>query len=149
MTLNTTYGKSHKSAKSGFVSILIGVILAAFGVLGVLLDIARAFNLVMFFGMLVGVGAVFIGGGVITLLRIKFNPQKLREEEINRKDERTIQVTRASYAVSNSAAALLFAVMAFVLVLLNYITPALIAVGALCIQALVSALAYRVFNKRM
>ena len=94
-----------------------------------------------------GVSALLLG--VFTLYRVRFAPQKLKEEEINRRDERNIQVTRASYAVSNSAAALLFGFMAFILVLLNYITPALIAVGALCIQALVSVIAYRVFNKRM
>lgn len=142
-------GKLSNSRSSAYISILIGVILAALGVLGVLLDIARAFNLFMLLGMLVGVGAVFIGGGMFTLIRARLKPEKLKEEEINRKDERNIQVTRASYAVSNTAAALLFGVMAFVLVLLDYITPALIAVGALCVQALVSALAYHFFNKRM
>lgn len=149
MIIEPAYGKTLKSRNGAYISLLIGVVLAALGVLGVLLDVARASNHVMFLGMLVGVGAVFIGGGIFTLFRARFAPEKLREDEINRRDERNIQVTRASYAVSNTAAALLFGIMAFVLVLLDYITPALIAVGALCVQALVSAIAYHVFNKRM
>ncbi|NLA86409.1 MAG: hypothetical protein GX847_03830 [Clostridiales bacterium] len=149
MIVKSVQNKSHKSRRNSYISILIGVILVAFGVLGVLLEMVQSFHLVMLLGMFTGIGAVFIGGGVFTLYRVRFAPQKLKEEEINRRDERNIQVTRASYAVSNSAAALLFGFMAFILVLLNYITPALIAVGALCIQALVSVIAYRVFNKRM
>lgn len=138
-----------KSKSSSYFSLLIGVILAAFGILGVLLDMVQSFHLIMLLGMFTGIGMVFIGGGVITLYRIRFNVEKLREEEIKQKDERNIQITRASYAVSNSAASIMLGGMAFVLVFMNYIVPALIAVGVLCVQMIVFLIAHRIISKKM
>ena len=37
MIVDSAYGKSHKSRSSAYISLLIGVVLAALGVLGVLL----------------------------------------------------------------------------------------------------------------
>ncbi len=142
-------GKLPKSKSSCYFSLLIGAILVVFGVLGVLLGITQSFNLVMLLGMITGIGAVFIGGGILTLYRMRFNAEKLREEEINLKDERHIQITRASYAVSNTAAAVMLGAMAFVLVYLDYIIPALIAVGVLCVQMLVFLISYRVISRKM
>jgi len=142
-------GKLPKSKSGAYFSLFIGVILMAFGILGALLDIVQSYNLVMLLGMITGIGAVFLGGGVLTLYRLRFTPAKLREEEINRKDERNIQVTRASYAVSNAAASIMLGAMAFVLVYLDYIVPALIAVGVLCVQMIVFLISYRVIVKKM
>lgn len=142
-------GRLPKSKSSSYFSLLIGVILMAFGILGVLLDIVKSYNLVMLLGMITGIGAVFMGGGVITLYRLRYHAEKLREEEINLKDERNIQVTRASYAVSNASVTMMLGAMAFILVWLDYIVPALIAVGVLCVQMIVFLVSYRIISKKM
>lgn len=142
-------GRLSKSKSGAYFSLFIGVILTAFGILGALLEFTDSSNIVMLLGMFTGIGAVFTGISIITLCRMRFAPEKLRKEEINLKDERNIQVTRASYAVSNAAASIMLGAMAFVLVYMDYIVPALIAVGVLCVQMLVFLISYRVFNKKM
>jgi hypothetical protein len=144
------YFKTVRNKRSIVISILIGIVLLAFGTIWFTRYPDVAGNIAMLLGMFSGFGAVFVLIGVIQLFRLRFTPaKKLREEEIRLKDERIIQVTRAAYTISSTAASLLFAVMAFVLVLLDYKIPAIISAGALLIQALVFTVSYAILNKKM
>lgn len=142
--------KATKNKRHVYLMLFAGAISMAFGIIGVLDDPELTGDGAMLMGMFTGLGAAFAGVSIIRLLHLRFAPaKKLKEEEINKKDERNIQVTRASYAVSNTAATLLFAVMAFVFVWLGYRIPAFISVGAMWVQVLVFLISYRILNKKM
>lgn len=144
------YCKTIKNKRYWYLILLAGFVSLAFGLIGVLRDPEMSGDGAMLLGMFTGMGAAFAGVSIVRLLHMRFAPaKKLKQEEINLKDERNIQVIRASYAVSNTAATILFAVMAFVFVWLGYRIPAFIAVGAMWLQIVVFLISHRVLNKKM
>ncbi len=144
------YCKTINNKRYWYLLLLAGAVSLAFGIIGILKDPEMSGDGAMLMGMFTGLGAAFTGIGIIRLLYMRFaSPKKLKSEEINRKDERNIQVIRASYAVSNMAATILFAAMAFVFVMLGYRIPAFISVGAMWLQVVVFLISYRVLNKKM
>lgn len=142
--------KTTRNRTGLLLSVLTGAVLMVFGILLFLNYPDAADNIAMFLGMCTGLGAVFVLAGVYRLLRLRFVPaKKLRHEEICLKDERMIQIARAAHTASSTAASLLFAVLAFVLTLLNYRTAALFAAGALLIQTIVYAVSYAISERKM
>lgn len=144
------YCKTIKNKRYWYVLLLAGAVSLAFGIIGILKDPNMTGDGAMLMGMFTGMGAALAGVSIFRLLYMRFgSPKKLKAEEINLKDERNVQVIRASYAVSNTTATILFAVMAFVFVILGYRIPAFIAVGAMWLQVAVFLVSYRVLNKKM
>ena len=142
--------KSIKSNKYWVSLLIVGIVSLVFGVVGYKNDLALSSNGDMLLGMFSGMGGAFIVIGVIKLLHNKFaSAAKLKEEIINMNDERNIQILRAAYTIANVASTVMFAVMAFVFVWLDYRTPAFIAVGAIWIQLIVFLISYSYFNKKM
>lgn len=130
--------------------IVIGVISLAFGVVmqqGLTED---EHDLSMLMGMFTGMGAAFTVVGTIRLIRLKMvSPEKLKQEEIERNDERNVQILRLAYTVACVTSTILFTVLAFVFVCLGYRTPALITIGALYVQVLAFFLANIYYRKKM
>lgn len=142
--------KSVKSNKQLAVFVIIGVISMVFGVVGYWSNPDLPGNSSMLLGMFSGLGCAFIVISVIQLLRNKFSSaEKLKQSQINMKDERNIQILRASYTVTYVASTILFAVMAFVFVWLNYMVPAFIAIGAIWVQVIVFLISYNYLSKKM
>lgn len=142
--------KSIKNSKFWGILIAIGIVSIIFGSVanGMLPDDAH--NLSMFMGMFVGTGGAFIGIGIVRLVRLKTaSPQKLKQEEIERNDERNIQILRISYTVANVTATIIFAIMAFTFVFLDYIIPALISIGAIYVQLAAVFIAHKYYSKQM
>jgi hypothetical protein len=127
-----------------------GVVSLAFGIISVLREPEVTGSSAMLLGMFTGLGAAFTVISIIRLIYMAVAPAaKIKQAEINVKDERNVQILRASYTVANTAASLLFAVMAFVFVGLGYRVPGLIAAGALWVQVLVFLISHRVLSKKM
>ncbi len=144
------YSKIKGNKTYWYLLILAGVVSFAFGVIGSIRGLAISGNSSMLLGMFTGIGAAFIAVSIFRLIHRRFTPaKKLKEEEINLKDERNVQVLRAAYAVANMAASLLFAVMVVAFVWINYRIPAFIAVGAIWVQVVVFLISCRVLNKKM
>lgn len=144
------YCKTIKNNAYWLALLLVGAVMLVFGVIATLRELGTSDNVEMLLGMFCGLGGALVVISVIMLLYMKFAPaKKLRQEEINLKDERNIQILRASYTVANVAATVLFAVMAFLFVWLGYIVPGLISAGALMIQVAVFMISYAILSKKM
>ncbi|SHI09982.1 hypothetical protein SAMN02745823_02397 [Sporobacter termitidis DSM 10068] len=144
------YAKSKKGALHGLTAWIAGIVSLAVGIIGYLTQQQLQSSTKMFLGMLTGFGFGILAVAVFGLLHQRLAPaKKLRQEEINSKDERNIQLTRASYTAASVAATVLFAVLAFLFMGLGYIVPAFVTVGAMLVQAAVIGIAYRIYGKRM
>lgn len=140
----------NKSTKYQIVSLAVGAISFLFGIIGHYNNFATSGNESMLLGMFTGFGAAWIILGIIFLLRNKFmSKEKLKQEQINLKDERNVQIYRASFANANTACTVLFALMAFLFVGLGYRVPGLIAVGALWVQTVVFLVSHFYYSKKM
>lgn len=128
----------------------VGVITFIFGIVCTVRIPDAVNNSNMFMGMITGIGSAFIGIGIFKLIHYKRTSiAKLKQEEIELNDERNIQIMRIAYSVANTAATVLFAVMAFVFIWFDYKIPAFISIGALYIQLLVFSIAYKYFSRKM
>lgn len=107
-------------------------------------------NYIRFAGMLIGFGSGILGVGICQIVRwYASSPEKRKEREIEKQDERNIQVLRAAYTMAACVAFILFALMAFLFTFLGEFFACQIALGALYIDALVMAISYRVLQKKM
>ena len=133
-----------------YILMLAGAASVAFGITGILREPELSGNIAMLMGMFTGLGCVFFIFSIIRLLYLRFgSAAKLKAEEINKKDERNIQIMRAAGMAANLAAMLLLAVMAFVFVWMDHRIPGIIAAGAIWVQAIVFLIAERVYGKKM
>lgn len=142
--------KSIKNNKFWKILIVVGIITLIFGIIGYTIPLDDVHNINMLMGMFSGMGGAFTTIGIIKLIRYKrITAEKLKKEEIELNDERNIQVLRAAYTIGNMVATVLFAVIAFIFVWLDYIIPAFISLGAIYIQWLGFFLAYKYYNANM
>lgn len=142
--------KSINSKKHWYMLIVIGIVTLIFGVVCFKNLPHDAQNINMLMGMFSGLGGAFTAIGVIKLIHYKRTPaEKLKKEEIELKDERNIQILRIACSVANTVATVLFALMAFIFVWLDYRIPAFISIGAMYVQVLAFYIAYKYFNAKM
>ncbi|MBU5674866.1 hypothetical protein KQI88_00360 [Alkaliphilus sp. MSJ-5] len=142
--------KSVKNNRFWQVLIVVGIVTLVFGIVYYSNLPKDAHNMSMLMGMFSGTGGAFVAIGVIKLIQHKRTaPEKLRQKEIELKDERNIQILRIAYTIANLTATILFIIMAFVFVWLDYKTPAFISLGAMYIQLLAFFIAYKYFNSKM
>ena len=107
-------------------------------------------NVSMFNGMIQGAGCAFAAIGGFKLLQNKtITSEKRKAKEIELNDERNIAVTRISLAVSSTVGTIIFGVLSFVFVALDYIVPAMFLVVAIYIQLIALFIAYKYYNKKM
>lgn len=143
--------KSIKNRKIWKVYVVIGIITIIFsGLLSQYSTVMDTHNGNMLIGMFSGLGSALLTIGIVNLIRSKRIPeQKLRKQEIELKDERNIQIIRLSYSVGNMTATLLLAIIAFIFVGMNYIMPAVIAIGAMYVQWLAVFIAGKYYSKKI
>ena len=133
-----------------WLALAVGVVSFLFGIISALFLPSEEGNINMLMGMFTGFGGGIIGVAVVNFIRIKtFSPEKLKKQEIAIKDERNVQLMRISFTISSTAATILFSLLAFIFVFLNYRIPAFISVGALYIQQICFFIAYKYFSKKM
>lgn len=134
--------------------ILLGVLTL---VLGILIEVhlqmtgeTQMPNISRFAGMLTGFGSGILAVGAFRLLRNRFgSKEKLKEREIEKNDERNIQLTRVAYTVAAVGALLLFAILAFIFILLGDYLESWLAIIAMYVEIIIFGIAYKVIGKKM
>jgi hypothetical protein len=132
------------------ILLFLGVVLAAFGILNqaVLSQSAHISSRLM--GMFTGMGFAFIGAGTIRLIHLKFSsPEKLKQEQIDQKDERNVQVLRVSYTITSISSSIMFAGLVFIFTFMGSITESYICLAALQLQVVIFIVVHRYFSKTM
>lgn len=140
-----------KSIKRYWQALLVvGVVTFLFGILMHRNMTGISHNKSMLNGMIQGGGFALAAMGGFKLLQIKRSSlEQIKSREIELKDERNIELTRISLSISSSIATLLFAIMAFLFVAMDYIVPGLISIAAMYIQLISLFIAYKYYNKKM
>ena len=129
---------------------LVGIISLTFGAVSHKHMTGISPNISMLNGMITGAGFAFTAVGAIKLLRNKRIPsEKLKAKEIELKDERNIELMRISLSISSTTASLLFAILAFVFIGMDYIIPGLICIVALYIQLASLFIAHKYYNSKI
>lgn len=142
--------KSVKSSKYWGALVLAGVLTLIFSIIAYQGIANDAPNVSMLKGMFFGLGTAFTVIGSVKLIQNRKTPaEKLKAQEIALKDERNIQILRIAYSIASTVATILFGIMAFIFVGLNFIIPAFISLGAMYIQLLVFFIAYKYYNRKM
>lgn len=142
--------RSIKNTRFWGALVIVGIITMIFGITVVRGIPDDNHNMNMLMGMFTGVGAAFVTIGVIKLIHYKRIPaEKLKQEVIEIKDERNIEILRCAYSAGYAAAAVLFIILTFLFVWLNYIVPAFICIGAFYIQLTVFFISQRYFSRKI
>ena len=142
------FGNQNKKLLSGMVA--LGVVSLIFGIFFGRSLPEEEHNLMMLAGMFSGAGAGIIAVAVFFWIRSKvLSPEKLKEKEIEKKDERNVQITQASCTVVALSSILTFAALAFLLMGMGYMVPSLIMVGGLYLQVVVLLIASRIISRKM
>lgn len=142
--------KIERSAKSSVIMLIIGIVLAAFGVLKSITLPETAHIASRSMGMLTGFGSAFAGVNAIRLIRFKISsPEKLKLKQIEVKDERNIQITRIAYTIASLSAAIMFAGLVFLFTFMGSIKESYICLAALLIQSSIFLISYVYYNKKM
>ncbi len=110
----------------------------------------EAHNISRFAGVLTGMGTGILVVIVINWLVNRFStPEKRKLRQIEKNDERNIQLIRAAYTVGAISAIIILAIMVMLFVLLEQYVASYIALGALYVEAIVVRVAYVILGKRM
>ncbi len=142
--------KSMKSNKYWKILLLVGIITLIFGVVIYNVISIDGRNISMLKGMIIGVGTAFTAIGGIKLIQNKMSPsEKLKAKEIELKDERNIEILRIALSISSTAATILFVLLAFIFVAMDYILPAFMSIGAMYIHLLAFLIGHKYFNSKM
>lgn len=142
------FGKTNKKVLSGMV--IFGVVSLIFGIVfaNSLSDDQR--SLMMLAGMFSGAGTGIIAVAIFFWIRGKvLSPEKLKQKAIEKNDERNVQITRTALTVVAITSNLTFAVLAFVLMGMGYMVPALIMVGCIYLQLGIFLIANNVISRKM
>lgn len=141
-------GKTNKKVLSGMV--VFGVVSLVFGIFfaNSLTDDQR--SLMMLAGMFSGAGTGIIAVAIFFWIRGKvLSPEKLKQKAIEKNDERNVQITRTALTVVAITSNLTFAVLAFVLMGMGYMVPALIMVGCIYLQLAIFLIANKIISRKM
>lgn len=141
-------GKTNKKVLSGMV--VFGVVSLVFGIFFAdsLTDDQR--SLMMLAGMFSGAGTGIIAVAIFFWIRGKvLSPEKLKQKAIEKNDERNVQITRTALTVVAITSNLTFAVLAFVLMGMGYMVPALIMVGCIYLQLAIFLIANKIISRKM
>ncbi len=144
--------KTVRLNKTMFVSFMaIGIVTGAFGALGMfVIEVEHSHAYDMLMGMFTGFGATLAVIGIVGFLVLLFMPSdKLKQKEIEEKDERNIAITNAAGTVGYFAAAGCCLVMAFLFIGLGYILPSFVAIGSMYVSVIAVLIAKACYKKKM
>ncbi|MFA9377580.1 MAG: hypothetical protein ACERKZ_12595 [Lachnotalea sp.] len=142
--------KSFKSTRFYVAVLFLGVVLFAFGLINATVINESAHNTMRLMGIITGVGAGFAGVSIAKLIHRKItSPEKLKQEQIELKDERNIQILRIAYTISNVVAALLFAGLVILFSAIGSTKESYLCLGALSIQQIAFWIAYQYYKKKI
>ncbi len=132
------------------VLVVVGIVSFVFGLVNHKNMTGISPNMSMLNGMIQGAGlAIAIVGGIKLLQNKRTPSEKLKAKEIELKDERNIELMRISLSISSTTASLLFVILAFVFIAMDYIIPGLICIAALYIQLASLFIAHKYYNNKI
>ena len=141
-------GKPNKKLLSAMV--VFGVVSLVFGILFARSLSDEEHSLLMLAGMFSGAGAGIVAVAIFFWIRSKvLSPEKLKQKEIEKNDERNVQITRAAMTVVAYTSNITFGILAFVLMGMGFMVPSLIMVGCAYIQLAIFLIANRVISRKM
>lgn len=144
------YCKLVKNTRYYVMLLFVGVVLATFGIINQALLSESANNMSRVMGIFTGMGSAFVGVAIIKLVHQKrTSPEKLREEEIELKDERNVSILRNAYTTSSVAASIMFAILVILFSAIGSVMESYICLAALLIQQGVFLIAHRYYSKKM
>lgn len=134
----------------GRIIVVIGIISLVFGfVFTTILDESQH-NLNMLAGMFSGAGGGLIAVAVVMTIREKrMSEEQRKEKEIEQNDERNVALMNKTMSIIAFSLVLTLAVLAFVLVAMNYVVPAIMMIAAIYLQLPIMFITYRILNNRM
>lgn len=142
--------KSYQKKIVWIVLMILGLFIMVFGIVFHRYLPEDTHSLSMLSGMCTGLGGAFLVISAIRLIAYKIkSPEQLKQEEIELKDERNIQILRISYTMVALISILLFASMTFLFLALDFLIPALVAVGGLTIDMIVFLITYSIYSKKI
>lgn len=141
-------GKPNKKLLSAMV--VFGVVSLVFGILFARSLSDEEHTLMMLAGMFSGAGAGIVAVAIFFWIRSKvLSPEKLKQKEIEKNDERNVQITRAAMTVVACTSNVTFGILAFVLMGMGFMIPSLIMVGCIYVQVAIFLIANRVISRKM
>lgn len=142
------FGKQNKKFLGAVV--IMGAVSLVFGILFARSLSDEEHSLMMLAGMFSGAGAGIMAVAIFFWIRSKvLSPEKLKQKEIEKNDERNVQINNAAFTVVAATANLTFAVLAFVLMGMGYMVPSLIMVACVYLQLAVFLIAHRIISRKM
>ena len=141
---------SAKSNKYYKILVIVGLATMVFGAIVFKRISVEGLNISMLKGMFQGAGGMVTAIGLVKLIQNKISPEeKLKMKEIELKDERNIELLKIALSFSSTVATILFGILAFLFIAMDYIIPGFIAIGAMYIQMLVFYLAHKYYDKKI
>lgn len=142
------FGKDNRLLN--LILVVAGVVAVCFGLWYAKITPEETHHLQMLAGMFTGMGCAFLAVGIINILRCRFgSAEKRKQREIERTDERNVQIMRYAMSIAAVGAVFFFAALIFVFTALNYILPSMLVLAGIYVQLAVFLAAYRILNKRM
>lgn len=100
-------------------------------------------------GMLCGLGTCFIVIFLIRKFQERFAPEKIKKDEIEKNDERNIQVTRAAFTVLGTVAIIYMTGMTLAMAFMDFVVGTYISIAGIYVSAISFFIAYRIYQKKM
>ncbi len=142
--------KSYRNSNFYLGLIGIGILSLVLGIIFKANIPENSHNLSMLSGMLTGIGGAFIVVGLIRFIKFKTSsPEKLKAEEIEKRDERNILIFRKSYTLVAVSSIFLFIAIIFLFLALDYMIPAFIAIGCLYVEIAIFFISYVRISAKM
>lgn len=142
--------KLRRSAKTSIIILIVGILLAAFGLLKQMTEPEATHIVSRLMGMFFGLGSALAGISAVHLIQLKISsPEKLKWRQIEEKDERNIQILRIAYTIASLSATIMFAGLVFLFTAMGSIKESYICLAALLIQSSVFLISYLYYKKKM
>ena len=139
-----------KNKKIWWISSLVGLITALYGVLSTFVFGIEGHTNDMLNGMFSGFGTVLFLAGIILFIRDKtITDEKRKLDEIEANDERNRQITAKSCVVGTITAMICLGVMAFLFVAIDYRVPSYISIGSMYIILGSLGISKLIYTKKM
>lgn len=79
----------------------------------------------------------------------RFAPEKIKKDEIEKNDERNIQVTRAAFTVLGTVAIIYMTGMTLAMAFMDFVVGTYISIAGIYVSAISFFIAYRIYQKKM
>ncbi|MDR1028773.1 MAG: DUF2178 domain-containing protein [Clostridiales Family XIII bacterium] len=83
---------------------------------------------------LAGIGCAWVGMGVVGILIKRMRPAYAKQREINKRDERNMQISEKSGSIAFLVSSFSFSVLAFVFLVLDYELACVLALCAMAVH---------------